>query len=271
LAEYGRAAAALEAFEAAARLAPDDHRIQVLRASALLRLNRRDEAARVADAVATKVADGDTLADLAAVFADLGQARRAAEVAGRALKADPRCAAAYAIRARLRSGREAEADVAEALFLDPACAPAYRLRAELRDRTCAAGRGEAIADWSRVLELTPTDTDALQERAKLYAAVREPKKAVADWARLTELDPLTASHRLGLARARFAAGDRNGAVDALESAARVERDRSVAVFRVVRDLGMELEADDPTNHHRVDEWYSLAMTRLAPWLPVNDE
>jgi tetratricopeptide (TPR) repeat protein len=270
MAELGRPAAALEAFGAAGRLAPDDPRIQAHRASALLRLNRPDEASRVADAV-RNAADAATLAELAAVYLGLGQAPRAVEVARRALTADPRCAAAYAVRAKLRSGKEAEADVAEALFLDPACAPAYRVRAGLRDQTSTVGRREAIADWARILELAPTDTDALQERATLYQAVREPKKAVADWTRLTELEPLAARFWQGLARARFAAGDRSGAVDALESAARVERDRSVGVFRIVCELGSELEADDRTDRQRVGEWYSMAMTRLAPWLPVNDE
>jgi S1-C subfamily serine protease len=270
MAELGRPAAALEAFGAAGRWAPDDPRIKAHRASALLRLNRGDEAGRVADAV-LNAADAATLAELAGVYAGLGQARRAGEVAGRALTADPRCAAAYAVRAKLRSGKEAEADVAEALFLDPACASAYRVRAGLHDRASTAGRREAIADWGRILELAPADTEAFRERATLYQAIRELKKAVPDWTRVTELEPLAAPHWHGLARARFAAGDRTGAVDALESAARVERGRSVAVFRIVCELGSELEADDRTDRQRVGEWYSMAMTRLAPWLPVNDE
>jgi S1-C subfamily serine protease/Flp pilus assembly protein TadD len=270
-AQRGRPAVALEAFEAGARLDPADARFQVHRAWALLRLGRRDEAARVTDAAAPKTKDAATLADLAAVFADLGYPGRAADLVGRALKKDPRCAAAYVVRARLRSGREAEADVAEALFLDPDCAASYGVRAALRDRTTAAGRREAVADWSRLLELVPIDTDALRERAALSAALQEPKKAVADWARLTELEPLTPGHWHGLARSRFAAGDRSGAVDSLESAARVRPDQAVAVFRIVRELGRELEADNPADRARVSEWYSTAMTRLALWLPIRYE
>ena len=267
----GRTAAALEAFQAGVRLDPADTRLQAQCASVLVRLGRRDEAARVAEAVAQKATDAATLAELAAVVADLGKVDRASDLAGRALKADPRCAAAYAARARQRAGKEAEADVAEALFLDPACVAAYRVRGRLRDRTTTAGRRDAVADWSRVLELAPTDTDALRERAKLYDGLRESKKAVADWTRLTELQPLVAGHWHGLARARFAAGDRTGAVDALAAAARMEPERAVAVFRIVRDLGRELEADDPADRSRVLEWYSRAMSRLAPWLPMGSD
>jgi tetratricopeptide (TPR) repeat protein len=270
-ARLGRTGAALAAFETGARLAPDDARLQVHRASALFRLGRRDEAARVADLAASRAADANTLAELAAVFADLGVADRAADAVARALTAEPRCAAGHAVRARLRSGKEAEADVAEALFLDPGCIAAYRVRTGLRDRTSADGRREAVADWSRILELVPADTDALQERARLYDALREPKKAVADWTRLTELQPLVGGHWHILARSRFAAGDRTAAVDALVAAARVAPGRTAAVFRIVRDLGWELEANNPADRSRVLEWYSTAMIRLAPWLPMGND
>jgi S1-C subfamily serine protease len=270
-AELGRHATAVEAMRIAARSAQEDARIQARLASSLIRLGRPDEAEPAADLAARVARDADTLAQVAAVLADLGKRERAAEIVDRALKADPRCAAAHAVRARLRSGADAEADIAEALFLDPSCAAAYRVRAGLRDWSTTAGQRDAIVDWGRVLELAPTDTATLRERATLYEAVREPKKAIPDWTRLTELEPLARDNYLGLARGRFAAGDRTGAVDALVDAARVEKAGAVEVFRLVCKLGRALEADNPADRGRVAEWYSMAVTRLAPWLPSGEE
>jgi cytochrome c-type biogenesis protein CcmH/NrfG len=101
----------------------------------------------------------------------------------------------------------------------------------------------------------------------LFAAVKEPKKAVGDWARLVELDALNAENWIGLAQARFAAGDRSGAAEALRGAVRVDSTRAGKALGVVRELARELEEDNPADHERVAEWRSLALTRLAAWLP----
>jgi tetratricopeptide (TPR) repeat protein len=261
-----RDAAAREAFRTAAELSPDDPAILAGHATSLAACGLTADARRVAESAAGKRCNAGTLAELADVMLRLGQSSRASELSDQAIKADARCAAALVVRARLRAGQGARDDLAEALFIEPGFAPAYRVRAGLRDAT-TDGRREAIADWSRVMELDPMDLDGLRERARLYVAVKEPKKAVADWARLTELDALRADNWVGLARARFAAGDRPGAADALRSALRVDPAHAEVVFGVVGELATELEQDDPVDHERVAAWRSAALSQLAAWIP----
>ena len=175
-------------------------------------------------------------------------------------------AAALVVRARLRAGQQARDDVAEALFIDPGSALAYRVRASLREPT-TDGRREAISDWSRVLELDPMDLDGLRERARLYSAVREPKKAVADWARLTELDSLRAVSWVGLARHGSRRATALGPPTPCGPALRVDPAHAGAVFGVVRELASELEQDNPADRDRPAAWRSTALSQLAAWLP----
>ena len=141
--------------------------------------------------------------------------------------------------------------------------------ATFRDRTSTDGRREAIADWSRYLELSPIDLDAIRERAALFETIREPKKAAADWSRLTELEPLRMDNWLGLAKARFAAGDRTGSADALVSAARVNPKPQItrSLRHRPRPGPCLLAADNPADTQRVDEWYSLALSKAGSVAP----
>src|SRR5207248_1807636 len=103
----------------------------------------------------------------------VGQRHRAAELVDQAFKLDPRNAAALVVRGRLSTGPDAMDGIREALQIDPGLVAAYRARAGFRDQSIADGRREAITDWSRVLELNPADREALRERARLFAAVKE--------------------------------------------------------------------------------------------------
>jgi len=248
-------------------LAPGDATAAAGCATILAELGRREEAVRFAELALNRKSNPSTLAELAGVFLALGDRPRAAGLVDRALQLDPRCAAALVVRARLKSGRAAVEDIAEALQIDSGAVAAYRVRAGLRDQTTTDGRREAVADWNRVLELSPADAGAIRERARLYAALKEPKRAVADWSRLTELEPIHADNWIGLARARFAEGDRSGAADALRSALQVDPARVMEVFDVVRGLARALEDDNPADRERVAEWRLLALSRLAAWVP----
>jgi S1-C subfamily serine protease/tetratricopeptide (TPR) repeat protein len=267
MARLGRLLAALEAFRKSGELAPDDPALAAERAIVLTDLGRRDEALRLADAALSRKDAPATLAELAEVFLRNGQRTRAAELVDRALKLDPRTAAAFVVRAQLTTGQDAMDAVVEAIQIDPGLVAAYGVRAGLRDQTTKEGRREAIADWGRVLELSPTEVHALRERARLFAAVKEPKKAVGDWTRLTELDALNAQNWIGLARARFAAGDRSGAAEALRRVLRIDSTRAGDAFGVVRELARELEEDNPADQERVAQWRSMALTQLAAWVP----
>ena len=262
-----RPAAALAAFRRANEIAPNDPVVLVGHAALLAGAGQRPQALRLAEAAVAQRPASSVLAELAAVFMQIGHRDRAARLVEQALRADPRSVAALVLRARLQSGKAAMEDVSQALQFDPASASAYRVRAGLWDQTTTDGRRQAIADWNRVLELTPTDLEALAERARLLMTVNEPKKAVADWARLTELEPVRADYWTGLAQARFATGDRAGAAEALRSALRVEPGRMGEVFGLVRGLGNELRADNPRDRARAAEWDSLTLDRLAVWLP----
>src|SRR4051812_36780006 len=111
------------------------------------------------------------------------------------------------------------------------------------------------------------ELDGLRGRARPYCVVKGPKKAGADWGRVTEVDALPAEKLVGLSRARFAAGDRSGAAEALRSALRVDPARAGVVFGLVRELAAELEQDDPADRQRMAAWRSAALSQLAAWLP----
>ena len=262
-----RLTAADEAFRAGSRLSPNSTLPLAGSAMVQCRQGRGDAAIRLVEQTLPLRPDATTLTELAGACVDAGKPDRAAELVERALKLDGRCATAFVVRARLRAGDEAIKDIAEAVDIDPSCVDAYRVRANLRDTSTTEGRREAIGDWSRVLELVPTDEHALRSRASLQADIKEWKKAASDWSQLTELNALRAENWIGLARSRFAAGDRTGAADALRSALRVEPGRSREVFALVRELARELEVDDPADHRRAADWRSLAVSRLAEWLP----
>jgi tetratricopeptide (TPR) repeat protein len=264
--KLGRVAAARDAFRTAADLSPDDGSVLAGYAASLAACGQASEALRVAESAAAKSPGAAALAELADVMLQLGRPGRASELVDRAFKLDGRCAAGLVVRACLRTGSEARDDIAEALLIDPAFTSAYRARARLREAT-TDGRRDAIADWSRVLELDSMDLDGLWQRAQLYAAVNEPKKAIADRARLAELDALRADNWIGLARARFAAGDRPGAADALRSALRIDPAQFRVVFGVVRELATDLERDNPADGERVVAWRATAISQLAAWLP----
>jgi S1-C subfamily serine protease/regulator of sirC expression with transglutaminase-like and TPR domain len=267
MSRLGRHTAALEAYRKAGELAPDDPAVAANSAIALTEIGRREEALRLAEAALNRKPAPPTLAELAEVYLRNGQRTRAAELVDRALKLDPRTAAAFVIRARLSTRQDAMDAIAEALQIDPGLIAAYRIRAGLRDQTTNEGRREAISDWGRVLELSPTNLEALRDRARLFAAVKEPKKAVGDWTRRVELDALNPENWIGLARASFAAGDRSGAAESLRGAVRVDSTRAGEAFGVVRELARELEEDNPADRERIAEWRSLALTRLAALLP----
>jgi S1-C subfamily serine protease len=266
---FGRTDTALRSCTQAMRVDQNNPWPEVIGAETLLVLGKRKDARELAESAYGPYSYRDPLilAKWAEVFRVLDIPDRAALLAERALKLDPRCAPALVVRARLKTGREAEQDVAAALDADPAYGPAYRVRAGLRDRISDEGRRQAVSDLGRAIELNPLDLEALRDRAALYRAANEPKKAVGDWSRLTELEPFNVNHWIGLARARFMAGDRPTAAEALRSALRVDGSVGRRVFGVVRDLGIELEGDNPADIERVSKWYATALNRLAAWLP----
>jgi S1-C subfamily serine protease len=261
-----RTAAASEGLRRAAQMDPNDPAIAAACAAALQFTGDNFDAIRVAEVGVRNNPCAATLAELAETFVKSGRPARAGELIDRALKLDPHCSEALVARASLRSGPEALQDVAEALAIDPTLTSAFRIRAVLNDLATPEGRRAGIADWNRVLERLPTDTDALRYRAALFGAINEAKKAAADWSRLTELQAFRAENWVNLARAQFASGDRQGAAESLRSALRVDPQSAAKVFEVVGYLGRELLNDNPADQERVASWRSTALERLALWI-----
>lgn len=82
---------------------------------------------------------------------------------------------------------DAEAVLDASIRANPADASPYVFRALLRTR---AGRTEeAVADYSKAIELSPNRIPAYMGRAVLYNVLKEYNKALADASRAIELDP----------------------------------------------------------------------------------
>jgi tetratricopeptide (TPR) repeat protein len=81
-------------------------------------------------------------------------------------------------------GEEAKKDFSSAIALDPTIAEYYYLRA-----CTERNNDDAIADYSRTLELVPDFPGVYEERASLYFDKGDNDNAIADYTRAIALDP----------------------------------------------------------------------------------
>ena len=81
---------------------------------------------------------------------------------------------------------------------------------------------KAIADFSRAMDLAPTESRYPDQRAMAYLALRKPALAMADLDRTLTLRPAAADARIVRARLRLARRDRAGALEDLDAAAKSE-------------------------------------------------
>ena len=82
---------------------------------------------------------------------------------------------------------EAIADFSKEIELKPDDAVLWRLRARTQE---TAGRwNEAVADYSKTLELNPADWGVWDDRGMLFLSARQPEKALADFTKSIAIDP----------------------------------------------------------------------------------
>ncbi len=237
-----------------AGLAREPHDIR-LHAERLLALDS-DEAVRAE--VAQLRDKPKTAAEFAAVgpvHQRLGDTDKAKALFTEALKLDPKCLPAL-------TGRATEDDLRSATLIDPAFPDIYRVRAAKLPRTTDDERQAVIDELTRFLELEPYNLPARADRAGLWAARKEFKKAEGDFLRLTDLSPGNAGAWVRLAEARLSQGKRPTAAEALRAAVRVDNKVRPRVVAVIAAHARELLKDDPAAAARVADWLRLAISGL---------
>jgi tetratricopeptide (TPR) repeat protein len=232
---------AVDAFDRAARLQPDDARTLYWRGTARHLLGGREALDAAAEDFRACLAAGVAVADsglqLARIHLDAGRWKDAAEASGRALEgkdlsADERLAllgehqgvpAADLARrlrrdaffARARGGFESgdfEAcarDATEALGIDRAFAAALFLRGYARHRQ--RDYDGAADDFGEVLRLSPEDVEAYVGRGTARTYKREFDLAIQDYSAAIRLNPRSAEAYAGRGAAKVGKDDLDGA------------------------------------------------------------
>ncbi len=191
----GRLDEALGDFDRAIELAPDSETAIASRGVILRRLGRLEEAvADLSRALALRPSDGWALAHRGETYRLLGHHRLALADFTEAIRLDPGYEFAYASRALVRRQlghhREELADLDRALGLNPDYEWAYAQRGVTHRH---AGRHDlALADFSRAIGLDSDYGWALANRGVAYRQVGRYQEALADLSRALELDSTSA-------------------------------------------------------------------------------
>ena len=191
----GRLDEALGDFDRAIELAPESETALSSRGVILSRLGRLEEAvADLSRAIALRPSDAWALAHRGETYRIQGRHRLALADFTEAIRLDPGYEFAYASRAlarrRLGQHHEELADLDRALELNPDYDWAYAQRGVTHR---AAGRHDlAVADFSRAIELDPEYRWALANRGVAYRQVGRYQEALADLDRALELDSTSA-------------------------------------------------------------------------------
>ncbi len=184
-------AAALKAFDEAARLEPENPQAHAGRGD-VLRVEQRDGDAILAYTEAIRL-DPRTpvyFNNRALVYQKQGEADRAIADFAAALRLDPRFGVAYHNRgvAHYHKGEldRAIADYTEAISLDPTFARAFNNRGYARlDKT---DYDQAIADFTQAVKLDPRLAAAFNNRGLAHLKKRQPVQAIADFTEAIRLD-----------------------------------------------------------------------------------
>lgn len=185
--------AAIDDFDQAVGLAPDDPLPLLLRAEAMVVARRADDAQRDLDAAEKLSPDDPSVSLLRAkvFFLVLNDLDKAREHCDRTLKLAPKNSDAFALRGILarkqQKWAESVADFSEAIRLTPERSMLYVNRA-LSQRE----RGDAVAaleDYTKALEFEETTVDVLLERASVYFQLRRLDEAEQDCDLALRADP----------------------------------------------------------------------------------
>jgi cellulose synthase operon protein C len=216
----GRATDAISIIDDALTSDPKNSRTLAAKSDLLLRQNKVDEAAQVAEAA---VAANPTSAEAQFVHGRALRAKGSFEKAEAAfnevLRINPRAAAARVELARLHVRKGAEDAVtlaAEATKADPASLDARLTlaRAHMQRRELA----QAQTILAELVTAAPRVPAVHAQMGSLLAAKKDVAGARASYARALELDPAQLEALTGLTALDFAAGQRQDAVARLDSA-----------------------------------------------------
>lgn len=181
--KMGEAHKALETLEKHTKGSSRRHEAMTLKARALLKLKRVDEARRLLSYTIEKnpaypaayLTQGETLTSEGKFDQALGSLNRA-------IRLDDEFAAAYKERAKvfmeLKDYARAADDLGKAMDLDPSDGEVYALRAlTFMERLLY---NAAVDDFAKALECLPKDPEILFDRARAYYLMDEPEKALED-------------------------------------------------------------------------------------------
>ncbi len=227
LLDGGRYAEAVEHFETALRLQPDNVANLTNEAVALVMLGRLDEAAaRLERSLQLRPDHAPTHFNLAAVRERQGRLREALEGYATALDLDPRMTQAgvsrAAVLARLGEFAEARRQLDRLLADDPE-SPA--LHTELGRLLRQQGRlGDAVACFDRALELRPDFAEAWNAKGVALEGLSRLDDAAGCYRRAVEGRPAEVLYRLNLAYAESEAGRSSAAAEQFRAAFELQPD-----------------------------------------------
>ncbi len=247
----GEHASAIETFEQAIELAPDDFRGWLGRGRARAYLGRIDDALLDLDEAVSRSPESSVAALIlrAEIRRRAGRTREALGDADAATDRQPRVAETWLVRSRIQLAcgdpAAAEADLDRALAIEPDAPQLLRERSRIRrargrsdaalddaERAVAVAprdasshlelarvlvaRGaldEAMTALGRALSLSPEDPALLAERAAVHVRLRDGRAALADYDRAVQLAPRNAQLRCDRGVLRRRVGDPEGAVE----------------------------------------------------------
>ncbi len=126
------------------------------------------------------------------LYAELRMHKKAVEDFSAAIDINPNYADALFMRGKVlaQTGEHLKAieDFKQAIVIDPTN-PVYFLHSGMSYEALGEYEREAIRKYTRVLELSPDDTETRFRRASLFAAISKHKKAIDDFATILEFTP----------------------------------------------------------------------------------
>jgi tetratricopeptide (TPR) repeat protein len=142
----------------------------------------------------------------------------------------------------LKKFEEARADLEQSLQIDAQQGDAHRFLARLE--ADQQRFDQALAAYSRSLELQPYHQETIRERSQVWSRKKEWRRAISDLERLLDLEPRDGSGWFELGRNRLLLGDDSKAISDLIAATRVDGKLHFKVRSLLLERADELAPTD---------------------------